>query len=125
MKNLKQKYQKKNGQELILDLSNCDFKIISSPKKISEYVNKVCNLIKVKKYGRTIIKRFGTKGKWGKGYSFFQFIEESSISGHFVEGQNSAYLNVFSCKPFNAKITTEFSKKFFKAKKIRTLTLLR
>jgi len=66
-----------------------------------------------------MIKRFGETSSWGKGYSFFQFITESSISGHFLEPENIAYLNIFSYKPFNEKIAVDFSQKFFKAKKFK------
>jgi S-adenosylmethionine/arginine decarboxylase-like enzyme len=113
------------GKELILDLYDCDPKIIRSKKKILEYNNRICNLIRVKKYGKTIIKRFGDNSRWGKGYSFFQFIEESSISGHFLEGENIAYINIFSCKPFNDKIVKGFTKKFFKARKMKNKVLIR
>lgn len=107
------------GKELILDLFECEPKIIRSKKKILEYINKTCYLIKVKKYSKAVIKRFGETSNWGKGYSFFQFITESSISGHFLEPQNIAYLNIFSCKLFDEKIVADFSQKFFKAKKIK------
>lgn len=114
------------GKELILDLFDCDPKIIRSKKKILQYLNKLCFLIKMRKYGRPLIKRFGGKSTFGGGYSFFQFIEESSIVGHFIEkNQNSAYLNIFSCKPFNSKIAKDFTRKFFRAKKIKNRALIR
>jgi len=122
---IKNQKSKIYGKELILDLIDCDPKIIRSKKKILEYTNKICNLIKVKKYGKCLIERFGKNSRWGEGYSFFQFIEESSISGHFLEIQNSAYINIFSCKPFNAKIVKDFTKNFFKAKKIKNRVLIR
>ena len=114
------------GKELILDLYDCESKIIRSKKKISEYLNKLCFLIKMKKYSEPLIKRFGGKSTFGEGYSFFQFIEESSIVGHIIEkNQNSAYLNIFSCKPFNDKIAKDFTKIFFKAKKVKNRVLIR
>lgn len=114
------------GTELILDLYDCDPRIIRSKKKILEYINKICALIKIKKYGKTNIERFGTNSHWGKGYSFFQFIEESSIVGHFIEkDQNSAHLNIFSCKPFNGRIAKDFTKRFFKSKKDKNRVLIR
>jgi len=115
----------KCGQELIIDLFGCDYKSISSKKKIIEYVDKVCRLTKMRKYGKTAIERFGEKTVWGEGYSFFQFIEESSISGHFLEEEKAAFINIFSCKPFNDEIATKFTKKFFKSKKEKKITLFR
>jgi len=50
---------KKNyGKELILDLIGCGSKIIRSKKKFLEYSNKLCGLLKVKKYGKPICERF-------------------------------------------------------------------
>jgi S-adenosylmethionine/arginine decarboxylase-like enzyme len=112
------------GKELILDLIDCQPEIICSKEKILEYSDKICNLIKVKKYGKLVIKRFALQSDWA-GYSFFQFIEESSISGHFLEKQNLAYINIFSCKNFDDKKVIDFSKKFFKAKKIKNRILIR
>ena len=113
------------GKELILDLYDCDPKIIRSKKKILEYSDRICKLIKVKKYGKTFVERFGGSSGWGEGYSFFQFIEESSISGHFIENENSAHINIFSCKNFNDKKAAAFTKKFFNAKKIKKKILIR
>lgn len=113
------------GQELILDLYNCNPRIIRSKKKILEYSNKICNLIKVKKYGRPVAERFALKCDYVAGYSLVQLIESSSISGHFSELWNQAFINIFSCKLFNHKIATNFTKKFFKAKKIKNRVLIR
>jgi len=113
------------GMELILDLYDCDPKIIHAKRKILEYSNRVCDLIKVKKYGKPTIERFGFGKNYITGFSLIQLIESSLVSGHFSELWNKAFINIFSCKSFNHKIATDFTKKFFKAKKIRTLTLLR
>jgi len=113
------------GKELILDLYDCDPKIIRSKKKILEYSNKLCNLLKVKKYGKPICERFALQNPVATGYSLVQLIESSSITGHFSELWNRAFINVFSCKLFDDKIVTDFTKKFFKAKKIKNRVLIR
>ena len=125
MKNLKLGKKKIYGQELILDLFDCDPKIIRSKKKILEYSNQLCDLIKVKKHGKPIIRRFGFKKAFITGYSLAQLIESSLVSGHFSELWNRAFVNVFSCKSFNIKKVKGFTKKFFKAKKIKSRTLIR
>ena len=114
MPSIKQSY----GKELALDLYGCDKNIISSKKELQKYTDKLCKLIEMKKYGKTIIPHFGHKEAHIKGYSLVQLIETSSITGHFSELWNSAYINIFSCKEFDAKIATKFSKDFFKAKKV-------
>ena len=112
-----------NGQELILNLYNCNQKIITSKEKIANYINKICKEIKVKKYGPTRIERFGGDSHWGYGYSFFQFIEESSICGHLLENNDTAFINIFSCKPFSNPKAINFTKKYFQAKKVKKIVL--
>ena len=117
---------KKNyGKELILDLFECDPKIIRSKKKILEYSNKICNLIKMKKYGKPICERFGFGKDFTAGFSLVQLIESSLVSGHFSELWNQAFIDIFSCKLFDEKMATNFTKKFFKAKKIKNRVLIR
>ena len=113
------------GKELILDLYRCDSEVIKSKKKILEYSNKLCNLINVKKYGKPICERFAFTNALTTGYSLVQLIESSSITGHFSELRNRAFINIFSCKLFDHKIATDFTKKFFKAKKIKNRVLIR
>lgn len=113
------------GKELILDLEECDSKVIRSKKKISEYLEKICELIRVKKYGNPIIKRFGFSKDFTLGFSFLQLIETSLISGHISELWNKAFINIFSCKLFDDKKATDFTKKFFRAKRIKKRILIR
>jgi len=125
MKNKKLEMKKNYGKELILDLFGCDPKIIRSKKKILEYSDWLCNLIKVKKYGKPICERFALHNPVATGYSLVQLIETSSITAHFSELWNRAFINIFSCKLFNHKIATDFTRKFFKARKIKDRVLIR
>ena len=113
------------GYELVMDLSECDIKVLSSKKKLKEYTDKLCKLIKMKKYGRTLLPYFGEKVSYTKGYSLVQLIETSSITGHFSEHWNKAYINIFSCKKYSATLAKSFTKKFFKAKKLKAVLLTR
>lgn len=125
IKKSKLKEKKIYGKELILDLIDCDPKIIRSKKKILEYSNKLCSLIRVKKYGKPVIERFAFHLDHAAGYSLVQLIESSLVSGHFSELWNQAFVNIFSCKLFNHKIVKNFTKRFFKAKKIKNRILIR
>ena len=123
-KNKRQKTKGKKrvtyGWELVLNLYECDIKPISSRKMIQEYVDTLCDLIKMVKYGKTLIPYFGEKQPHTKGYSLVQLIETSSITGHFSESTRSAYINIFSCKAYDHKKAREFTKKFFGARRIKT-----
>jgi S-adenosylmethionine/arginine decarboxylase-like enzyme len=113
------------GYELVMDLSECDLGVMSSKKKLTEYVDKLCKLIKMKKYGKVLLPYFGLEKPHTKGYSLLQFIETSSITGHFSEYWRKSYLNIFSCKPYNYKLAMRFTKNFFKAKKAKARFLVR
>lgn len=113
------------GQELILDLDGCEIRLLKSKAKIRNFVRRLCRLIKVKRYGETIIERFGSETSFGEGYSFLQFIETSSITGHLLEINGKAFLNIFSCRRFDADKAIKFSVEFFRAKKVKNRILFR
>lgn len=113
------------GYELVMDLSGCDPKVITSSAKLKEYVDKLCKLIKMKKFGDTLVPYFGEDKEFTKGYSLVQLIETSSITGHFSEFWGKAYINVFSCQTFDHIKAREFTRKFFGAKKVKNRLLVR
>ena len=113
------------GIELILDLYQCDPEIIRSEEKLKEYVDKLCKILEMKKYKECHIHHFGHNSEKTAGYSLLQFIETSSITGHFAEATNNAYLNIFSCKSYDAKKAVDFTKDFFKAKKVKKKIIVR
>ncbi|MDP2682015.1 MAG: S-adenosylmethionine decarboxylase [Deltaproteobacteria bacterium] len=107
---------KKYGKELVLDLFGCSDRILSK-RDIKRFVYELCDLIKMKRYKDAYVCYFGNK--YSKGYSIFQFIETSSVTGHFSDEYKSAYLNIFSCKPFNSKEVAAFAKIYFNASKYK------
>lgn len=113
------------GQELILDLFDCDPKTISSKKEILEYLEKICRVIRMKRYGKAIVRRFGFGKNFTIGFSFVQLIETSSIVGHISELWQRVFINIFSCKLFNLRRAILFTRRFFGAKKIKKRALIR
>lgn len=111
------------GVLVVIDLYDCDKNFIKNKKKIREFIIRLCKTIDMKTQGEAIIKRFG-KGSL-KGFSAMQFIETSSITVHFDETKNRAFIDVFSCKRFNSKKVEKFSKTFFKAKKSKSAIFIR
>lgn len=112
------------GMELVLELFGCNLKCLTSKKKIQEFIDGICKEIEMKKYGPLYIKRFPGGELWGEGYSFFQFITTSSITGHFIESDRIAFLDIFSCNRFDSKKAKLFAKNFFQAKKIRNTLII-
>jgi S-adenosylmethionine/arginine decarboxylase-like enzyme len=97
-----------------LDAKNCSPELIRSAEAIKEYVIKLCELIKMKRFQDTLVVNFGEDEKVA-GYSMVQLIETSLISGHFANLTNAAYIDVFSCKIYDPYIAAEFTREFFKA----------
>ena len=108
------------GMELILELFGCDLGIITSKEKIQKFIVDVCKEINMERYGRSQIKRFPGGDLWGVGYSFLQFLTTSSIAGHFIDNGGIAFINIFSCKQYDAQKAVDFTEKFFQAKKINS-----
>lgn len=113
------------GYELVMDLFECDLETLTSEKKLKEYVDTLCKLIKMKQYGKTLLPYFGEKAKHTKGYSLVQLIETSSITGHFSDYWRTAYINIFSCREYDHKLAKKFTKEFFGAKRVKTRFLTR
>ena len=98
-----------------VDLKDCNPRIMRDAEKIKTFVTKLCQLLKVKKFGETLVVDFGEKPRVS-GFSMTQLIETSLISGHFANQSNAIYLDFFSCKEYRPYEAAEFSKKFFGAK---------
>jgi len=113
------------GMEVILDLYECDPKAIRSKKALAQYVTRLCKILRMEKYGKTLLPHFGYGAEHTAGYSMLQFIETSSITGHFSELWNAAYINIFSCRAFDAKKAVKFTVTYFKSKRFKERLLIR
>ncbi|TSA03252.1 MAG: S-adenosylmethionine decarboxylase [Nitrospiraceae bacterium] len=102
------------GLSTAVDLQDCQPETIRDRNHIEAYVIALCQLIGMKRYGDCRIVHFGD-GRVA-GYSMIQLIETSLISGHFANDTNRAYLDIFSCKGYDAVVVEEFSRKFFGAR---------
>lgn len=111
------------GMSTSVDLQECDPTTIRSRERITQYVVELCELIGMRRYGDCQVIHFG-EGRVA-GYSMTQLIETSLISGHFANDSNRAYLDIFSCKPYDPKTVEKFSKEFFGARRSLTTTTVR
>ena len=102
------------GRSASVDLHHCDQKLVKSPAAIRRFVRGLTKELKMHRVGPTEIKRFG-HGQL-RGYSMIQFIETSTITAHFDEKGDRAFIDFFSCKKYSPKKVALFCKKYFKAK---------
>jgi S-adenosylmethionine/arginine decarboxylase-like enzyme len=74
-------------------------------------------------YGEPIIAKFGSGDKTG--YTLVQLIETSNISAHFADETQEIYLDVFSCKPYEASVVENLLVKYFNVRTVRIGTIER
>lgn len=106
-----------------MDLFGCDPTKIRDEETIHHYVDSLCRMIGSKQIGPPQITRYGSPKVMG--YSFTQLVSTSSITGHFVEQDNSAYLDVFFCTIYDANRVVALSKSTFGASEIHVKTFSR
>ena len=111
------------GKHLILDAAGCSPKMIRCPIVIGQFARTLVKRIDMIPYGEPQVVKFGSGGK--EGYTLVQLIETSNITAHFVDENNSMYLDVFSCKDFDPDAVKEAVNEFFDAQKFTTNVLLR
>ena len=111
------------GYHLIMDCAGLDSDSIRDPENIYKFTKQLVKDIDMVAYGEPQIVRFGHSGK--EGYTLVQLIETSNICAHFVEEDNSVYLDVFSCKTFDNDVVIGLVKKYFGAQTVRVTYLTR
>ena len=98
-----------------IDVYECNPDFIRDADKIKAYINQLCDLIEMRKFGDSIVVHFGEDERVS-GFSMVQLIETSLISGHFANQTNTAYIDIFSCKLYDPYKAMEFTKEYFQAK---------
>lgn len=111
------------GYHLLLDCAGCNDNI-KSRDQIYNFVKELVEKIDMVAHGEPIIE-YMLPDDPKAGYSLFQLITTSNISAHFVEPDNTAYLDVFSCKQFDTDMAEEIFKKYFDPQKVRKMFLTR
>ncbi|MEK9181723.1 MAG: S-adenosylmethionine decarboxylase [Patescibacteria group bacterium] len=116
MENSEEKFGYKGGYglELIIDLKGCDLSD-NGKEKLNKFFIELCDLIKMKRHGDPIFWEDHSDIPHLRGTSGIQFIETSNIVCHPLPMLHAVYLNIFSCKEFDADIALEFCKKFWGA----------
>ena len=126
MVKLKERFLNDNIWGLLtsIDLHHCNPDIIRDAGAIKSYVDKLCQLIEMKRFGDTQVVHFGEDEKVA-GFSMIQLIETSLISGHFANQTNNAYIDIFSCKYYDPQVAADFTQEFFQSKDIKIHYILR
>ena len=111
------------GKHLMIDAARLNGPAIRNPTRIHHFTAALVKRIDMIPYGPAQVVMFGSGNK--KGYTMVQLIETSNICAHFVEENNSMYLDVFSCKDFDPIVVKETVEEFFEAKHMKLKVLTR
>lgn len=112
------------GMASCIDLTDCNPDKIRDIGEIRRFVIELCRFLKVKTYGDPQVVHFGEDPRVN-GFSMVQLIETSLISGHFANHDNSAFLDIFSCKEYPPKAAAYFCSTYFEAKSYRVSIVYR
>ena len=110
----------KYGVELILDLHGCDAAKFTR-ESIGTYFERLCELIDMQREALHFWDDVGLSEEdkqtspHTQGTSAVQFILTSSIVIHTLDQLRAVYINIFSCKVYDAKVAEKFSAEWFGA----------
>ena len=105
------------GYHLMLDCSGCNDNI-KDREQIYRFVKELVARIDMIAHGEPIIE-FMLPGDPKEGYSLMQLITTSNISGHFMELDGTAYIDIFSCKTFDIETAKKVVEEYFHPKRMR------
>ncbi len=106
------------GKELILDLHECNPEKFSR-KALKKFLKHLCRKIEMKRCQLHFWDYKGCPDEYAaapdhlKGVSCIQFISTSNITIHTLDVLQKVFLNIFSCKPFDAETAAAFSAAYF------------
>ncbi len=112
------------GYELILDLHGCDASTFNR-RSLDRYFAKLCKAIRMEKCERYFWDDVGVPKAerqtepHKKGTSAVQFILTSNITIHTLDMMGAVYVNIFSCKPYDAGLAEKITKEWFRATECR------
>ncbi len=94
-----------------IDLSGCESAWLADPERIRGFVAELVPAIGMRRHGPTLVERFGTGTL--EGWSALQFIETSSVTVHADEVDGRCFVDVFSCRPFDAGLALQIAREWF------------
>lgn len=113
------------GKHLLIDAQGGDLNAVTSIETITAFVDELVTTIDMVKYGPLWIERFATHDPVKAGISFVQMIETSNITGHFVDADGDFYLDIFSCKDYDAEVVQALVDQYFSPVVQHTITVNR
>lgn len=108
------------GYHAMFDCSHCNKYSITSPQVLEDWVKELVERIDMVAFGSPQIVHFGHNEVHLEGWTVIQLIETSNIVAHFNDHTCEAYIDVFSCKPFDIEQAKQVIQEYFSPSNIRT-----
>ena len=105
------------GYHTMLDCAGCNDNI-KDKDVIYRFAKDIVKRIDMVAFGEPIIE-FMLPDDPKQGYSLIQLITTSNICAHFVDIDNTAYIDIFSCKEYDVELVKQIVKEFFAPEKMR------
>jgi len=102
------------GLTTMITVHGCNPVCIRDPEFLRDFVCDLVDYIDMERFGEPIIERFG-EGEL-VGYSVMQLIHTSSITMHFSEADNRAFIDIFSCKGYEPHEAAQFCEDYLSGK---------
>src|SRR3989338_7421701 len=113
------------GQHLTIDASKCDIKKLMDYSLVYDILNKLPEKLGMTKMMLPHVVKWLDAGATIDGISGFVMIAESHISIHTFPEKKYAFIDIFSCKQFDAEGAVQLLINAFMAKKHTTKTIIR
>jgi S-adenosylmethionine/arginine decarboxylase-like enzyme len=99
------------GMLAAIDLHGCDRSRLEDADTLRRFVPSLIDAIGMRAHGPLALDRFG--GGELEGWSAMQFIETSSVTVHTDEVFARCFVDVFSCRPFDAEVAAAIAVAYF------------
>ncbi len=113
------------GMHLIADAAGCRRDIVTDAEQLADFVCDLVEAIDMRAHGAPRIEHFAEHTPDAAGYSLVQLIETSNITGHFCDLTGDAYIDIFSCKPFNPDIAVDLIRDRLGARSVSRTVIMR
>jgi len=107
------------GPHLTLDLEECDVDKLSDFKHIFNVLNDLPDKIGMTKITQPYVFPYSGAVPEDKGITGVVIIAESHISIHTFQEKGYAFIDLFSCRPFEIEVAADYLVKAFGAKKVQ------
>lgn len=113
------------GLHLTIDAQDCNKKRLVNTKFIYRLLDRLPSVLSMTKMTLPYVVEWKDKFASTPGISGFVMIAESHISIHTFPDQNYAFIDMFSCKQFDAEAAAEFIMGALEAKKAEKNVIVR